>query len=157
HAALHRLTSARTSHTGSSHSLAGQLAGLLHPSGELSFVELVALVDIKVARFIALGVAWWDRAQRRPAEESHLDVLREAMDAEEPALAFDSIQRRVPFDGFAHTADGVRDERVEAASDVAFPARHGRDIGLHRGVAVGLCDLRVAAGEQGRLCDLAGL
>ena len=33
--------------TGRSHSFAGQLAGLLHPSGELSFVELV-VVDVEV-------------------------------------------------------------------------------------------------------------
>ena len=38
------------------------------------------------------------RAQRRAAEESHLDVLRKAMKTEEPALALDAIERRVPFD-----------------------------------------------------------
>jgi len=38
-----------------------------------------------------------------------------------------------------------------AAPDVAFPARHGRDVGLHGGVAVGLRDLRIPAGEKGRL------
>jgi hypothetical protein len=37
----------------------------------------------------------------------------------------------------------------EAASDVAFPARHGRDVGLLGGVAVGLRDLRVVACEEG--------
>ena len=40
----HRLTK-RTD--GRSHSFAGQLAGLLHPSGELSFVELVVLMDVE--------------------------------------------------------------------------------------------------------------
>jgi hypothetical protein len=39
----------------------------------------------------------------------------------------------------------VFDERVEAAPDVAFPAWHGRDIGLHVGVAVSLRDLRITA------------
>src|SRR6266566_2458484 len=77
---------------------AGQFAGLLHPSGELSFIELVVLVDVQVARVLALGLAGGDRTQRRAAEESHFDVVREGMDAEEPALALDSIQRRVPFD-----------------------------------------------------------
>lgn len=43
--------------TGRSHSFAGQLAGLLHPSGELSFVELVVLMDVEVARVLALGLA----------------------------------------------------------------------------------------------------
>jgi hypothetical protein len=76
------------------------------------------------------------------------------MKAEEPALALDAIEGRVPFDCLAHVGDGAHDERVEAAPDVAFPARHGRDVGLHGGVAVGLRDLRVAACEEGRLCDL---
>jgi len=67
------------------------------------------------------------------------------MKAEEPALALDAIEGRVPFDGLAYAGDGAHDERVEAAPDVAFPAWHGRDVGLHRGVAVGLRDLRVAA------------
>jgi len=79
------------------------------------------------------------------------------MDAEEPALALQAIEGRVPLHGLAHTRDGTHDERVEAAPDVAFPARHGRDVGLHWGVAVGLRDLRVAACEEGRLRDLAGL
>ena len=68
-----------------------------------------------------------------------------AMEAEEPALALDAIEGRVPFDRLVHVGDGAHDERVEAAPDVAFPARHGRDVGLHGGVAVGLRDLRVAA------------
>src|SRR5882672_5018449 len=116
--------------TGRSHSFAGQLAGLLHPSGELSLVEPVVLVDVEVARVLALGLARGDWTQRHAAEESHLDVLREAMDAKEPglplALALDSVQRRVPFDRLAHAGDGAHDERVEAAPDVAFPARHQR-------------------------------
>ena len=58
---------------------------MLHPSGELSFVELVVLMEVEVARVLALGFARGDRTQRRAAEESHLDVLREAMDAEEPS------------------------------------------------------------------------
>src|SRR5207249_375705 len=132
-----------------SHAFAGQFAGLLHPSGELSFVELVVLVDVEVAHFLLFGLAGRDRIQRRAAEESHLDVLREAMEAEEPALALDAIEGRIPLDRFAHARDGAHDEGVETAADVAFPARHGRDVGLHGGVAVGLRDLRVAACEEG--------
>src|SRR5438105_11367530 len=127
-----------------SHSFAGQLAGLLHPSDELSFVELVVLMNVDVARVLALGLAGGDGTQRRTAEESHLDVLREAVEAKEPALALDAIEGRVPFDRFANPGDGAHNERVEAAPDVAFPARHGRDVGLHRSVAVGLRDLRIA-------------
>jgi len=77
------------------------------------------------------------------------------MKAQEPALALDSIERRVPLDSFAHVGDGAHDERIEAAPDVAFPPRHGGDISLHGSVAVGLRDLRVAACEE---CGLsAGL
>src|SRR5438874_3583300 len=116
-----------------SHSFAGQLAGLLHPSGELCFVELVVLVDVEVAHFLLLGLAGGDRTQRNAAKESYLDVLREAMEAEEPALALDAIEGCVPFDRLAHAGDGAHDERVEAAPDVPFPARHGRNEGLHGG------------------------
>src|SRR5438046_1858771 len=72
------------------------------------------------------------------------------MEVEEPALALDSVEGRVPFDRLAYTGDGARDERVEAAPDVVFPARHGLDVGLHGGVAIGPRDLRVAACEEGR-------
>ena len=70
------------------------------------------------------------------------------MEAEEPALALDSVEGRVPFDRLAHAGDSAHDERVEAAPHVAFPARHGRNVSLHRGVAVALRDLRVAACEE---------
>src|SRR5919106_4192108 len=138
------LTPTHAPRTGRSHSFAGQLAGLLHPGGELSFVELVVLVDVEVAHVLLLGLAGGKRTQRRAAEESHFHVLREAMKAEEPALAPDAIEGRVPFDRLSHARDGAHDERVEAAPDFAFPARHGRDGGLHRRVAVALLDLRVA-------------
>jgi hypothetical protein len=97
--------------TGPSHSFAGLLAGLLHPSGELGFVEPAVLVDIEVAHFLLLGLA--GRTQRRVAGESHLDVLCDAMDAEEPVLAFDAIERRVPLDCLVNVGDGAPDERFE--------------------------------------------
>src|SRR4026208_1135547 len=78
------------------------------------------------------------------------------MDVEEPALALDAIERRVPLDGLAPGGDGAGDERVDAAPDVAFPARHRRDVGLHGGVAVGLRDLRVAARQKDDLRRLPG-
>jgi hypothetical protein len=114
-------------------------------------VELVVFVDVEVAYVLVLGRRRRRRTQRRAAEESHFDVPREAMKAEHPALAVDAIEGRVPFDGLAHAGDGAHDERVEAAPDVAFPAWHGCDVGLHRQVAVGLRDLGVAACEEGRL------
>ena len=58
-----------------SHAFARQLAGLLHPGGELAFVELVVLVDVEVARVLALGFARRDRAQRRAAEEQAFDLI----------------------------------------------------------------------------------
>jgi hypothetical protein len=42
---------------GCSHSLTTQLAGLLYPSGELSFIESVVLVNVEVAHFLVLGLA----------------------------------------------------------------------------------------------------
>ncbi len=143
--------------TSRSHAFAGQLAGLLHPGRELSFVELVVLVDVEVAHLLVLGRAGRERTQRGAAEEGHFDVLRETVKAEEPALAQGAIEGRVSFDRLAHAGDGAHDERVEAAPHVAFPARHGRDVGLDGGVAVGLGDLRVAACEKGRLRGVAGL
>jgi hypothetical protein len=38
--------------------------------------------------------------------------------------------------------------RVEALPNGALPSRHRGDVRLHRGVAVRLCDLRVAAREE---------
>src|SRR5436305_674453 len=67
------------------HSFAGQLAGLLHPCGELGFVKLVVLANVEVARVLALGLAGRERAQRRAAEERHFDVLCKAVKGEEPA------------------------------------------------------------------------
>src|SRR5262249_11639847 len=88
-----------------SHSFAGQLARLVHPGGELRFVEPVVLMDVEVARVLALGLAGRERTQRGAAEERHLHVIREATEAEEPALVLDSIERRVPFDCLAHAGD----------------------------------------------------
>jgi hypothetical protein len=76
-----------------------------------------------------------DEATRRG--RTHLDVLRHAMEPEEPALALDPIERRVPPHSLAHVGHGAHDERVEPASDVALPNRHRGDVRLHRRVAVG--------------------
>src|SRR5271166_2453674 len=73
---------------------AGQRGGLLHPRRHLRLVELVVFMDVEVAHFLVLGLAGGDRTQRRAAEESQLDVLREAMEVEEPALALDAIEGR---------------------------------------------------------------
>ena len=98
-----------------------------------------------------------DRLQRRAAQESHLDVFREAVEGQEPALALDAVEGRVPPDGPADAGHGACDERVQAAPDVTLPARHVRDVRLHGGVAVALRDLGVAAREELRLLLRRGL
>src|SRR5688572_5592147 len=105
-------------------------------------------MEVDVAHVLVLAGDGRDRSQRRAAEERHLDVAGEDVEREEPALALDAVERRVPLHGLAHVGHGPRDERVEALPDVALPARHRRDVGLHRGVAVRLRDLRIAAREE---------
>ena len=68
------------------HSLSGQKARLLHPGGELRFIEFIVLAYVDVARVLALRLAGRGRTQQRAAEESHLHIFGEAMDAEEPAF-----------------------------------------------------------------------
>src|SRR5262245_27660931 len=77
---------------------AGDGGRLPDPRRHLLLRELVVLVDVEVAHFLVLGLAGGDRTQRRAAKESHLDVFREAMDADEPALASDSVEATHPFD-----------------------------------------------------------
>ena len=88
------------------------------------------------------------RPERRAVEERHLHVFGEDMKRQEPAVALDAIERRVPPHRLPHVRDGPHDQRVEALAEAAFPARHRRDIGLHRCVAVTFRDLRVAAREE---------
>src|SRR5687768_12255979 len=63
---------------------AGQGSRLPDPRRQLRLVELVVLVDVEVAHFLVLGLARRDGTQRRAAEESHLDVIREGMKVEKP-------------------------------------------------------------------------
>src|SRR5262245_19086242 len=64
---------------------------LPNPPHHLRLVELVVLVDVEVTRILVLGLAERNRTQQCATEESHLDVLREAMEAKEPALGLDTI------------------------------------------------------------------
>ena len=68
----------------------------------------------------------------------------EEVKAEEPALALEAIEGRIPAHGLLHIGHRTHDKLVEAAPDVALPARHGGDVGLHGRVAVPLGNLRVA-------------
>src|SRR5258706_6338036 len=134
--------------SGSRPEKAGQRRGLLHPVRHLRLVELVAFVDVDVARVLALTGAGRDRLQRRAAEEGHLDVVREGVEPQKPTLALDAVKWRVPLHGLAHVGHAPHDERVQAPPEIALPARHPGDIRLHRGIAVRLCDARVAARED---------
>src|SRR6202140_2664554 len=105
-------------------------------------------MDVDVAGVLAPARTGWDRSQRRAAEEGHLDVAREGVEPQEPTLALDAVERRVPLHGLAHVGHIPHDERVEALPEVALPTRHPGYVRLHRGVAVRLRDARVAARED---------
>lgn len=57
-----------------------------------------------------------------------IDVLREAMGAEEPALALNAIGGRVPLDSVVNVGDGAQNERDEAVPNAAFPFRQNSEI-----------------------------
>jgi len=66
---------------------AGQLAGLLHPTGELSFVELVGFPHIEGALGLGRKGARGNGREGCAVEEDQLEVGLEGADREEPALA----------------------------------------------------------------------
>ena len=83
------LASAHAPHaprTGGSHLFAGQLAGFLHPSGDLSFVELVVLVDVRIAHFFCLDSPGGIGRSEVPRKKATLTYFAKTMDAEEPPL-----------------------------------------------------------------------
>src|SRR5690606_40002524 len=101
-----------------------------------------------VARVRVLRTDRRERVEVGAAEEAHLDVPSEHVEAEKPALPLDSVERRVPLHRLAHAGHGLLDQPVELAPRLALPSRHRRDIGLHRRVTLALGDLRVAAGKK---------
>src|SRR3974390_1843034 len=76
---------------------ARQLGRLPDPTRHELLVESVVLMDVEVAHLFGVGLAGRDREQRRAAEEGQLYVLRKTMEVEEPALALDAIEGRVPL------------------------------------------------------------
>ena len=66
---------------------AGQLAGLLHPTGELSFVELVGFPHVEGALGLGRKVDRGNGREGGAVEEDQLEVGLEGGDREEPALA----------------------------------------------------------------------
>src|SRR5256885_17011757 len=101
---------------------ARQNGRLLYPSRYLRLIEIV-FVDVNPPSFLA-GASRGNRAQRSSAEEGYFHIACENVERHEPTLALDSIERRVPFHGFAHTGSVAHDERVETLPDVALPGRH---------------------------------
>src|ERR671915_531399 len=57
------------------HLLAGQVARLFDPGGELVLVEVVSFVDVEVAHLVVLGLLGRNGIKRAPAEELKLYVL----------------------------------------------------------------------------------
>ena len=137
---------------------AGHGSSLPDPRSQLSLVESV-LVDVDPPRVLILASAGRNGLQRSTLEERHLHIAGEDMVTQEPTFTLDAIEGRVPPHR-AHSRHSAHDEVVESAPNFAFPARHGRDVGLHRGVAVGLRDLGIAARKENRLgaglCWLTG-
>src|SRR5688572_3329603 len=76
-----------------------QLRRLPDPTRQALLIDPLILVDVEVPHLLVFRLARRDRPQRRPAEESHLHVLREAMEVEEPPPPLDAIKRRVPPHG----------------------------------------------------------
>ena len=70
------------------------------------------------------------------------------MQAEEPSLPCNAIERGVPPNGLARAGDGLHGDRIELATDVALPPWHRSDVGLHGRIAISLGDLWIAAGEE---------
>src|SRR3546814_17925718 len=67
----------------SSHFLAGQRRGLLHPVGERRFVDLVVLMDMEIARIAAFRRDRRHRIERLHAKKGNLYIFAETGDAEE--------------------------------------------------------------------------
>ena len=62
----------------------GNLARLLHPGGELGFVEFVVLVDVEVAHVLLLGRAGRDGASDAPRKKATFMYFVKTVEAEEP-------------------------------------------------------------------------
>src|SRR5688500_16934456 len=75
---------------------------LPNPTRQELLVELLVLANVEVSHVLVLGCAGRKRTQRRTAEEGQLDVLREAVEAEKPALPLHAVKGRVPLHRFAH-------------------------------------------------------
>ena len=91
-------------------------------------------------RVLILASAGRNSLQQSALEERHLHIAGEDVVTQEPTFALDAIERRIPPRTLVRFRQITHDEVIESAPDIAFPARHGRDVGLNRGVAIGLRD-----------------
>ena len=101
--------------------------------------------------FLILASAGRNSLQQSALEERHLHIAGEDVVTQEPTFALDAIERRIPPRTLVRFRQRTHDEVIESAPDIAFPARHGRDVGLHRDVAVGLRDLGIASRKKNRV------
>src|SRR5690606_32119079 len=92
---------------------AGQLRGLPYPCRHGRLVQPGIFMDVEIARVRVLGRPGRHGLQRRAAKEGHLDVLGEAVKAEEPAAALDAVERRVPPHRLAHAGHGAHDQGIQ--------------------------------------------
>src|SRR5882757_5059107 len=117
---------------------AGPLAGLLHPTGELRFVERVTFPHVEGTLRFGRKMNRRNRRKFGAVEEHQLEVGLERGDREEPALAGHAVPDPVPLDRLVDVAGLARHDRIDATSAVHLPVRQKVDPGLHGAVALGL-------------------
>ena len=97
---------------------AGQRGRLADPRRHLRLVEIV-LVDVDPAGILA-ACRPGGTGRSDALEEGHLHVAGEDVERQEPALALDAVERRVPLHGLVHGGHVARDDRVEPAPTSRF-------------------------------------
>src|SRR5690606_21014592 len=122
--------------------------GLLNPTGESGFIKWFVFEDVVVAGVLTLRLNWRHRSQRQAPKEGYLDVLGETVKAEEPALAFETVEGGVPFHPLVNAGNRLLDHLGETTADSALPTRHGRDVVLNRTIPITLRNLRIAPGQE---------
>src|SRR3546814_18491389 len=74
---------------------AGQVGCLANPACDQFLVQRVVFVDVEIAGVFVLRIDGRERIERGALEERDLDIARAAMEAQEPALALDTVEGRV--------------------------------------------------------------
>ena len=76
------------------------------PRRRTGLVERVVLADVEVAHSGCLDAPGGSGSSDVPRKKATFTYLREAVEAEEPALALDAVERRVPLHRLAHAGHG---------------------------------------------------